>query len=827
MNSDGTKFLRAAYADGRARRSHWLAVMAGILLLAISFARGAGLTEVCGLTGTYSTTLIQGMDGNFYGTTPVGGQYNLGAVFEWNTNGTFTILASFDITNGIQPNGLVQAADGSFYGTAFFGGTIIAADPYGYGTAYKIDPSGTFSTLFAFPYLPGRVPESAVRPNFPLIQGLDGNLYGLSSMSAGPGGLVPTLFEIPLTGSPFTVANFNNAYPDSPLTQGADGSFYCTAGPNLPDSFGALIQIHGSGQPNSFYSFTDPSVGSNPQGGLLPAPDGSLYGVTEAGGADGAGTVFNVTTNGLLTSLVSFNWANGASPQGGLVFGSDDNLYGTTTFGGTDGIGTVFMMSADGTLTTLGSFDGTNGAYPVSALIPGNDGNLYGATPTGGANGTGTIFQLPPGGTPRTIASFPGFNGASAWGDLITGADGNFYGTTYGGGTYDYGTVFKLTTNGLVTMLYSFGGTVDPNDVPLDGGDPEGALFQGADGSLYGTTSRGGTNDSGTIFKLAPDGSLTTLVSFNDANGSNPQAGVTIGTDGNFYGTTMGGGLYENGTVFKFATNGTLTTLFSFTNSDSSAVLTANGFRPSAGLTRGSDGNFYGVTESTAFQISPSGLLTNLAVFGGANGATPLGGLTFGSDGNLYGTTAGGGAANSGTVFQLSTNGTLTTLLSFQRTNGSTPCGRLIQGFDGDFYGTTRGGAISNNGTVFRISTNGALNILATFNYTNGANPVGGLTLGTDGNLYGMTVSGGSGTRGNLFQIPLRPSPRVTVGTGPTLTLTWNTISGLTYQVQSSPSLSPANWTNFGPPVQATSGILTTSDSVAAGERFYRVVLLP
>jgi uncharacterized repeat protein (TIGR03803 family) len=352
----------------------------------------------------------------------------------------------------------------------------------------------------------------------------------------------------------------------------------------------------------------------------------------------------------VLTTLASFNYLTyGASPFGALAPGSGGVFYGTAYVGGTNGgYGTVFQVTTNGLLTTLTAFDSDNGAFPYAGLTLGTDGNFYGTTSVGGDNGDGTIFQLTTNGCLTTLASFGGTNGAAPIAGLTLGADGNFYGTTSVGGDNDDGTVFRVTTNGLLTSLASFNST--------NGAEPYGNLAPGNDGNFYGTTYIGGTNGGyGTVYCVTTNGWLTTLVSFNQTNGANPYAGLTLGADGSFYGTTRNGGTNGGyGTVFRVTTNGCLTSLVSFNQT--------NGASPYAGLTLGADGNFYGVSTGggtnggygTVFQVTANGSLTTLIAFDRADGAQPYGGLTPGADGNLYGTTSNGGTNGGGTVFALS-----------------------------------------------------------------------------------------------------------------------------------------------------------------------------
>jgi uncharacterized repeat protein (TIGR03803 family) len=367
---------------------------------------------------------------------------------------------------------------------------------------------------------------------------------------------------------------------------------------------------------------------------LIQGPDGNLYGTTLGGGANGAGTVFKMTSAGAVTVLYSFcsltNCADGVGPYGGLVLANDGNFYGTTSQGGAaDGIsGTVFKITPAGKLITLHSFDGMDGARPNAPLIQAKNGELYGLTENGGPANSGTFFKVTLGGSLTTLFNF---SGTYLTGALVQGSDGNFYGTDETGGVNGYGMIFKLTPSGRFSILHSFDST--------DGSAPASGLLQASDGNLYGTTYQGGSHNScpngcGTVFKITLAGALTTLHNFDATDGSNPIAALIQANDGNFYGTTYGGGAKGGwGTVFKF---------------------------------------------------TPAGRLTTLHSFQGSDGAQPYGPVSEDTNGNLYGTaTNGTGSASEGTTFLVTVG--LTPFVSFVRNRGKVgqTIGILGQSFTG------------------------------------------------------------------------------------------------------------------------------------------------
>jgi uncharacterized repeat protein (TIGR03803 family) len=824
--------------------------------------------------------LMQGSDGNFYGTTEYGGTNGAGTVFKISTNGALTTLYSFTGGNdGANPQaGLVQGRDGNFYGTTEYGGTN------DFGTVFKISANGALTTLYCF----GGSSDGG-NPCAALVQGRDGNFYGTTE-NGGRTNNYGTVFKISLNGALTTLYSFGSvqdtngapldgANPSAALVQASDGYFYGTTCADrwLADGYfgaGTVFKISTNGTLTTLYSFPANGDGYCPNG-LVQGSDGNFYGTTEYS----QGTVFKISTNGTLTSLYSFTSGNdGAHPYAGLVQGSDGNFYGTTEYGGTKngGYGTVFKISPNGALTSLYSFTGGNdGAYPYAGLVQGSDGNFYGTTEYGGTDGAGTVFKISTNGVLTSLYSFAmGTNhSGNPQAALVQGSDGYFYGMTAGGvggpnAYVGFGTVFKISTNGALTTLYSFTGG-------NDGANPQGALVQASDGYFYGTTEGGGMYGSeyggyGTVFKISPNGALTSLYSFTGGNDGAYPNGLAQGSDGYFYGTTLYGGTMNSypylsggwGTVFRISTNGALTTLYSFTGGN-------DGGNPYGGLVQGTDGNFYGTTQcggatnasrwgtygyGTVFKISTDGGLTTLYAFGSItnaigvslDGANPSAGLVQGSDGYFYGTTPALSipadyVLSWGTVFRISTNGALTTLYSFTGGNdggnpygddsftggndGGNPCGGLVQGSDGYFYGTTDNGGTNNEGTVFKISTNGALTTLYSFTGGNdGANPQAGLVQGTDGSFYGSTSVGRLGGTGTVFRLTIVPEPQLTIiPSAPYVILMWPTnYAGFTLQSTTNLGSSAVWTTNSSPPV-VIGGQNVVINAISGRQQFYRL----
>jgi uncharacterized repeat protein (TIGR03803 family) len=411
-----------------------------------------------------------------------------------------------------------------------YAGLLLSAATAGALSAQTFTPLTSFnSTDGANPYYAG------------LVQGTDGNLYGTT------------------------------------VDGGANTTSYCIYG------CGTVFKIARNGNLTTLYNFCSQSGctdGQSPQTGVIQATNGDFYGTTFYNGANcapyGCDTVFKVTPNGKLTTLYSFcsqsGCTDGVGPHAGLIQATNGDFYGVTNLGETYSSGTIFKITPSGRLTTLYSFCSqtseeicTDGAYPYGGLVQAANGDIYGTTSAGGfppvenGSGGGTVFKITLGGKLTTLYSFCGQSGCGygPLGTLVQASNGDFYGTTWGGGAAGWGTIFRITQRGKVSTFYSFCSQAGC----ADGGYPQPGLIQATDGNLYGTNWYGGANGGvdgyGTVFRITPAGSLTTLYNFCSqpacVDGGGPDAALYQSTDGEFYGTTSAGGASGDGTVFSLS----------------------------------------------------------------------------------------------------------------------------------------------------------------------------------------------------------------------------------------------------------------------------------
>jgi len=483
-----------------------------------------------------SGSLIQGIDGNFYGITAWGGATSNGTVFKVTPAGQLTTLYSFcslsNCADGQVPwGGLLLAANGVIYGTTGYGGTNTCWDGTtpGCGTVFEITPGGVMTTLHSFAGADGAYPSAT------LVQGADGNLYGTTQYGGAnndgtvflitPGGNLTTLASVCTTPSECA-----GIFPTG-LMRGTDGNFY---GTNLT---GDIFKITPQGTLTTFYRFcSGVGCSGMLYAPLVQAANGKFYGVASAGdnspttpscdesSGDGFGSVFEIAPDGTLTSLYNFqNSSDGATPDGALIQATDGNLYGTTACGGSNSAGTIFSITTDGTLTPLYSlqFPGGIGGGVQAGLLQGTDGNFYGTTPADGTYDSGTVFRLSMGlvpfvktlptsggvgtviqilGTGLTGATAVSFNGTAAVFTVVsdsdiqatvpTNATTGLVTVTTGSGTLSSNQAFQVTTQAATPVfsppagIYPSAQTVTISDVT-----PKATIYYTTDGTTPTTSS--------------------------------------------------------------------------------------------------------------------------------------------------------------------------------------------------------------------------------------------------------------------------------------------------------------------------------------------------
>jgi uncharacterized repeat protein (TIGR03803 family) len=330
------------------------------------------------------------------------------------------------------------------------------------------------------------------------------------------------------------------------FSQGRDGNLYSTSTYGGLNTVGAVFRLTPSGTMTPWSFDSKGSDGFYPYSGLTLGTDGNFYGTTFAGGSTGAGTVFKVTASGKITMLHSIS----GCPEGDYIYappveGLDGNFYGTASDGGCEVFGTVYKITPAGKLTVIYTFPGTSGlAYPW-AIALGTDGNFYGTTQAA-KGGYGAVFKITPRGKLTVLHTFTDF-GQSPKGMIIQANDGNFYGTTEGGGVNGFGAIYKMTPAGALTILHSFSETDGMGLHPLAG------LVQATDGKFYGAA--GSNYSSGVLFQITSAGKYRVLLNLTNTTGkfpgANPQVALFQNTNGTLYGDTYGGGSGGGGVLYS------------------------------------------------------------------------------------------------------------------------------------------------------------------------------------------------------------------------------------------------------------------------------------
>lgn len=697
--------------------------MSCLLLVVVAWlapeqVRGYSFTELYRFPPAYPgpSGLTVAGDGALYGTCSGTGDYNQGFVFRLESNGVVVPLASFATTNGAKPSGrMLLGSDGALYGTTLEGGAE------GSGTIFRVSTNGELNTLVSFTGT--NAPYYGSRPDG-IGLGQDGALYGCTRYG------IAGCYRVTIAGDFTHFATFtadHGGLANGELTEGPDGAFYGTMASGGSIGYGTIFRATTNGGIAVVAALG--ATNGQPMGALVHGADGMLYGTSYFGGENGVGTIFRCTTNGTLTTIYSFNTAvnaNGYYPQAGLVQDSSGFLYGAAQLSGASGShGTIFRATTNGGVTTLVTFWGTNGAGPICDLTIGNDGALYGTTTGGGEAFAGLAFRLTTGGEFTALASFRPTGGHAIESGLTQLSDGTLWGTTSYGGSNGVGTVFCLSTNG--ELLRS---------IPLQlatGRGPLSSLVPGPDGFLYGAAAKGGAFGFGSLFRVHTNGVITPLAFFDNTNGANPSGPLVLDAAGNIYGTANSGGA-GFGTVFRMNTNAELVALATFDYNTRGAFSRAGLMRAKDGNFYGTTEAGGTSSSGTVFRVTSNGVFTVLAAFNTSTlGRSSRGTLVQHPDGNLYGTVFYKPASQYGTLFRVLTNGSVQVVATSGSYRPDYPAGPMTVGPDGALYGTSGSGVFR-----FSTNGAGATPTLLESSIS-GKNPVGGVILAQDGKLYGNT----------------------------------------------------------------------------------------
>ncbi len=698
------------------------------------------------LGGSPNADLCQATNGKFYGMTVFGGIYERGVIFEYDlASNTYTKKIDFDnVENGCFPYGsLIQASDGKLYGMTAGGGI----NNYGVLFEYDISTNKCIKRIDFDSMNKGGIPFGS------LLQASNGKLYGMTSV--GGANNFGVIFEYDISAHSYTKkidfdgAN-NGAVPFGSLVQASNGNLYGLTGSGGANGVGVLFEY--SNTTNTITKktdFDDANNGSVPLGSLIQATNGKLYGMTSEGGANGWGVLFEYDiTNELFFSKIDFGpTSKGRTPNGSLLQASNGKLYGTTSEGGTKDLGIIFEFDAVANLFTkkidFSNIDG-DGSYATGSLVQANNGKLYGMTSTGGINNTGVIYEFDA--TTVTYTKKIDFNGVdngkNSVSSLVQANTGKVYGMTSRGGANDNGVLFEYAVAyNTYTKKINFDGK-------NKGSKPCGSLLQASNGDLYGMTSAGGANDAGVLFEYdIITNSYTKKIDFGSANtGSFPYGSLIQANNGKMYGMTGEGGLHDSGILFEYnITNNAFVKKIDFDS-------VGRGRYPHGSLLQANNGRLYGMTFAGGandagvlfeYDIVTNVLTKKIDFDGDDRGAYPYGDLVQANNGKLYGMTLSGGLYSKGVLFEydIATN-LLTKKIDFDGADkGGLPYGSLLQSNNGKLYGMTAVGGANNSGVLFEydIATNSFINQI---DFTDGARPKGSLieVILPDAGLFNQTV---------------------------------------------------------------------------------------
>lgn len=720
--------------------------------------RSVTLTFLLSASLLPATLLAQGP---YWGMTASGGTGGVGTIFSITEAGTFTTKHNFVRFDGGGPKGeVVKASNGLYYGVTEFGGTE------GVGILFSYNPSnGVFAVLKNFSSTTTTATAIGGRPIRGVVIAPNGRIYGTCSI----GGLnnVGTMWEYNISTSTFAkkfdfdgLVTGKGSTPRGRLLMHTNGTIYGTTQLGGANGRGCIFSYAPAATTNtklfSFPALPATATGAQPICGLLQASNGLLYGFASVGGANGFGTIFSFNLTGsAYTKLYDFATATGRSPLAEFVQPSNGILYAAASAGGASNGGVIFSWNiGTSTYTDLVDLDNQTGYSPFSRMTVASNGLLYGTTDAGGTGDAGVLYSFnTTTNAYSTVYAMASGGFADTWGGVIEDPAGTLLCMTSTGGTGGQGALFRYvlatsTATELVAFSYS------------NGANPRGRLCKASNGLFYGLTSSGGSSSGGVLFSFDPNSNTFTLrQTFNSTLGTVP-LGTLVEVSGKLYGVCSSGGITDGGTIFEYTiASNTLVNKVDLS-------LTAAGTIPQNGLFKASNGKLYGNTSAaganglgTFFEYTPgSTTVTKRKDFSVADGSQPLGDVVQANNGLLYGTTSLNGSNGKGTIFSFNTtSNTFTTLYHFNGLEGATPGGDLLQASNGKLYGAFKEEGQGMSGGLFSW-TIGSDTYTEEYDFnippttTEGKYPDCSLVQGSNGLLYGTTNQGGANDLGLIFR---------------------------------------------------------------------------
>ncbi len=713
----------------------------------------------------------------FYGMTNEGGTNGAGTIFKTDGNGNnYQVIENFGspfVEMGRCPVGkLCEAHNGKFYGMTTYGGTS------SYGTLYEWDPeTNIYTEIFEFDGT-----ETGSNPHGSLLLATNGKLYGTTINGGNNGDGV--LFEWDPTTYIYAkkidfIRYKYGRWPIGTLMQANNGKFYgmtCSGGEK---DQGVLFEWDPIENIYSVrYNFDGKISSQMHDEWLIQAEDGKLYGMTESGGANDLGIIFEWDpVNNIFTKKLDFDLETGGNPLGSFIQATNGKLYGATRNGGANDLDCGVLFEWDplaNTFTKKYDFNYLNGfvengGCPLSSLVQVDSNKILGVA-LGGIHGSGVLFEFDlTSGIYSKKFVFNSLENGSDPNPLMLSTNGKIYFTTELGRAsegdiqFEGGAIFEY--NPLEsTCAKKFAFSQADNGIK-----PMGSLIQASNKKLYGMTSAGGANGNGVLFEYDPWNEIyVDEVDFYWANkGSDPFGSLIQGIDGKFYGLTSQGGEYDGTGYISEVCHGVLFEYDPATSNYSIKIKFngINGDSPVGSLIQTKNQKLYGMTTDggtynlgVLFEYDPvTNLFSKIIDLNGESfGANPKGSLLLSVSGKLYGMTSYGGTYNNGVLFEFDpiTN-IFSKIFDFNGAlNGRMPLGSLIQATNGSFYGMTNKGGLYDKGILFEWNpdSNVILKKLDFNGIVNGSEPYGSLLQAENGKLYGMTSKGGLYDEGVLYE---------------------------------------------------------------------------